>query len=311
MLEAYTNEIVGEGQSAQDLRRFVQTAGRSSAPLLLLGEAGTGKEMVARAVHFSSARRNSPFLMIDCSLFYERELERELFGYRPGPGEPPEAARQGLLEFALKGSFYAANVEELSPSIQLRILNFLDTGYLQPVGSDRPTPSRMRLIFASEKNLKGFSEGGLFSRELFSRFSGLTWVLPALRERPEDIPSLVRHFVSHFALEWGARPEEFLVAEEAQKALQMYPWPGNIDELKAEVARILGMGSRSITPELLTTAIVQHLRDRQGDPAVTQVLEQLEGYIREFRVMSRLDAEYGDVLLDVSDWDVLFKEHGR
>ncbi len=311
MLETSIGEIVGEGKSAEELRRFVHAASRNSAPLLLLGEGGTGKEMVARAVHFSSGRRNSPFLMIDCSLFYERELERELFGYRPGPGEPPEAARQGLLEFALKGSFYAANVEELSPSIQLRILNFLDTGYLQPVGSDRPTPSRMRLIFASEKNLKGFSEGGLFSQELFRRFSGLTCVLPPLRERPEDIGPLVRHFVSRFAVEWGARPEDYHVAAEALEALRLYPWPGNIDELKGEVARILGMGNRSITPQLLTTAIVQHLRNRQGDPQVARVIEELETHIREFRVMSRLDAEYGDVLLDVADWDVLFNEHGR
>src|SRR5262245_15394230 len=130
MLQAYTTEIVGDSKAARDCLEFVKRASQSSAPLLLLGESGTGKEWLARAIHFASSRRSSPFLMIDCSRFYERELERELFGYRPAEGEPAEAGRQGLLEFATRGSFYASNVEELSPSVQLRLLNFLDTGLI-------------------------------------------------------------------------------------------------------------------------------------------------------------------------------------
>jgi len=311
MLQPYTTEIVGESDVAKELRQFVRTAARSTAPILLLGEAGTGKELVARAIHFASARRNSPFLMIDCSLFYESELERELFGYRPGKGEPEEAARQGLLEFALRGSFYAANVEELSPSIQLRILNFLDTGYLQPVGSDQLTPSRMRLIFSSEKNLQGFSEGGLFSQELFSRFAGLTRHIPPLRERPEDIVPLVRHFLDRYAMECGGRAGDCKIADSAVEAFRHYHWPGNVDELKGEIGRILAQGHRNITPQVLTNSIVHHWRVRQGDPEVVQVMEELEGHIREFRVMSRLDAEYGDVLLDTNDWDVMFKSYER
>jgi DNA-binding NtrC family response regulator len=311
MLQPFTTEIVGEGLFAREMREFIRTAARSASPLLLLGEAGTGKETIARAIHFASARRNSPFLMIDCSLFYERELERELFGYRPAPGEPQELARQGLLEFASRGSFYAANVEELSPSIQLRILNFLDTGYLQPVGGDRPTPSRMRLIFSSEKNLQGFSTGGLFSEQLFSRFAGMTRRLPPLREHPEDIAPLSRSFLARFAAEWGGSAEDYTIDEEALEALRCYPWPANIDELKAEVLRILGTGQKTITPETLSSSIVQNWRGRRCDPAVAEVVQELERYIQEFRLLGKLDSEYGDVLLDSGDWDVLFKGHDR
>jgi DNA-binding NtrC family response regulator len=311
MLQTYTTEIVGESRFRNGLLEFVRGAARSAAPLLLLGEAGTGKEMVARAIHFASSRRNSPFLMLDCSLFYEKELERELFGYRPGPDEPPEAARQGLLEFSTRGSFYAANVEELSPSIQLRILNFLDTGLVQPVGGERASQSRMRLIFSSEKNLEGFSRGGLFSDALFSRFAGMTHRLAPLRERVEDIAPLTRYFVRRFALEWGAKAEDYAIAPEALLALAGYPWPGNIDELKGEILRILGAGNRNLTPELLMPSIIQSWIGRRGDPAVTRVVEELEEHIREFKVMSRLDAEYGNILLDVADWDLMFKEHGR
>lgn len=311
MLRPYQSGIVGASATTVELERFIKGAARSAAPLLILGEAGTGKEMLARAVHFASSRRNSPFLMIDCSLFYERELERELFGYRPGPGEPPEAARQGLLEFTPRGSCYAANVEELSPSIQLRILNLLDSGYLQPVGSGRPQPSRVRLIFSSEKNLQGFSEGGLFSPALFERFTGLSRRLPPLRERPEDVGPLVRHFTSRFAAELGIGPAEMGVSEEALEALRAYPWPGNIDELKGEVGRILRAGHRRIVPEALESAILLNWRGRRGDPAVVRALEELDEHIREFRVMSRLDAEYGDLLLDVADWDLSFKAHDR
>ncbi len=311
MLQPYTTEIVGESEFAKNLEQYVKTAARSTAPILLLGEAGTGKELVSRAIHFASARRNSPFLMIDCSLFYESELERELFGYRPGPGEPEEAARKGLLEFAPRGSFYAANVEELSPSIQCRILNFLDTGYLQPVGSDQFTPSRMRLIFSSEKNLHGFSEGGLFSKELYRRFSALEMCLPPLRQRPQDIVPLVKHFLHRFALECGGCPGGCEISGEALEALCHYHWPGNVDELKGEISRILSLGHRQIVPQVLTNSIVYNWRARQGDPAVVQVMEELEEYIREFRVMSRLDAEYGDVLFDVADWNVMFKSYER
>ena len=311
MVQPYSAEIVGESQSTKELLEFVKNAARSPAPILLLGEAGTGKELVARAIHFASGRRSSPFLMIDCSLFYERELERELFGYRPAPGEPAEAGRQGLLEFATRGSFYAANVEELSPSVQLRILNYLDTGLIQPVGSDRPNASRMRLIFSSEKNLEGFSAGGLFSDELFHRFSGMARRIPPLRERLQDIGPLARHFAQRFALEWGAQPDEYSILPEAIEALRAYPWPGNIDELKTEVLRILGAGNRTITPDLLGPSILQAWKGRRGDPDVTRVIEELDEDIREFKVMSRLDAEYGDVLLDVSDWDVMFKGHER
>lgn len=312
MLRPYQSEIVGESAFAVSLQGFIQNAARSAAPLLLLGEAGTGKEAVARAIHFSSARRNTPFLMVDCSLYYERELERELFGYRPGPGEPPEAARQGLLELTPRGSCYAANVEELSPSIQLRILNLLDTGYLQPVGSDRPTSSRVRLIFSSEKNLKGFSDAGLFSEQLFRRFSGLTLRILPLRERPEDIGPLVRHFTAQFARHLQPPPgEELSIAQEALEALSSYPWPGNIAELKAEVGRILVAGNRRIVPEVLSSAILHHWLGRRGDPAVIRVLDEIQSHIQEFRVMSRLDAQYGDLLLDVADWDLSFKAHDR
>jgi DNA-binding NtrC family response regulator len=306
-----SSAIVGESAFSAELKQFVRSAARSSDPILLLGEAGTGKEMLARAIHFASTRRNSPFLMIDCSLFYERELERELFGYRPGPGEPAEAARTGLLEFTPRGSCYATNVEELSPSMQLRILNLLDTGYLQPVGGDRPASSRIRLIFSSEKNLRGFSEGGLFSEELFRRFAGLTRHLRPLRERAEDVAPLVRHFAGRLVEERGAETGGLEITGEAMEALRSYPWPGNIDELKAEVGRILGAGHRRIGPELLATSILHNWRGRQGDPAVVRVVQEIDAQIREFLVMSRLDAEYGDVLLDVEDWDVLFKASHR
>jgi len=311
MLQAYTSEIVGESASSAEIHDFIRREAKGSAPVLLLGEAGTGKELVARSIHFGSARRNSPFLMIDCSLHYESELERELFGYRPAPGEPAEAARRGLLEFSPRGSCYAANVEELSPSIQARILNLLDTGYLEPVGGDRPTPSRVRLIFSSEKNLEGLTAGGLFLPELYRRFAGHAAHLRALRERAEDIGPLVRHFLVRFATERGGPDQELDVSAEALEALASYPWPGNVDELKAEVGRLVRAGHRRVVPEVLTRAMLNHWHGRCEDPQIVRVLDEIEAHIREFRVMGRLDAQYGDVLLDVADWDVLFKSYER
>ena len=311
MLSTITGEIIGESPAAKGIHEFVKAAARSSAPVLLLGESGTGKEQAARAMHFQSARRNSPFLMVDCSLYYERELERELFGYEPAPGEPPESARKGLLLFAPRGSCYAANVEELSPSIQMRLLNFLDTGYIQPVGSSRPVASKVRLIFSSEKNLEGLSSGGLFLEDLYRRFAAATALLPPLRERTEDLPALVSHFSHRIAAERGLSGPSLEWSAEAIDALRSYPWPGNVEELKREIERVVRVGPRSVTPDALSSSILGHWMGRRADPEVAAVVRELEECIREFRVMCRLDAQYGDILLDVEDWDVLFKSHQR
>ena len=226
MIQPYFNELVGRGSFFAELVEFVRRCSGSSDPALISGETGTGKEAAARSIHLSSNRKNHPFLVVDCSLYYERELERELFGDEMGGGA---SVRKGILEFSTKGTCYLANIEELSPSIQERLYNYLATGYLQRVGSDRPVSSRVRIIVSSDKDLRGFAEGGLFSAELFGCLEGLQLKTIPLRRHPEDIRPFTRHLLKLYSLEHSgtnrrrmARPQPRHPAQRTRDTVQKH-----------------------------------------------------------------------------------------
>jgi len=258
----------------------------------LFGEPGTGKQLVAKIIYETSSRQNEPFLMIDCSLYFERELKRELFGYRAA-GEKGKS-RKGLFEFASKGTCYLSRIEELSPGIQSDLLTLLRAGRFCRLGDNRQVPSDVRLLVSSEKNLAGFVDAGLFNRELYGQLSRLSVHLPPLRERKEDIPALVELFTQTEGLQGIA--QDCVIVPEALEALGSYPWPSNADDLRKELERLSGCGLRQIGPEHLATEISNYWMGQRGDPEVRRVLEELDAYIREFRVMSRLASNFGEFL---------------
>ncbi|MBI4584389.1 MAG: sigma 54-interacting transcriptional regulator [Planctomycetes bacterium] len=309
MLQSSSTKLVGEGPEFKSQMEFIKLSSRSSAPVLLMGETGCGKEATARFIHLSSGRRNHPFLVVDCSLYYERELERELFGV--ADGDSKEKINKGLLEFSSRGTCYIANAEELSPLTQERLFNYLETGYLQRVGSDKPISSRVRLIFSSTKDLRAFVDGGLFSPKLFGCFHGLLLDISPLRKHPEDIASFIEHFSGQFNSEKGKKPARVQFSSEALKAFYAYPWPGNFDELKNELLRVFRSGLDQVLPENLHPDIAHYWLGCSREPQVRRVIEELESYIREFRLMVRLDAEYGDVLLDHEKWEFELESFDR
>ena len=283
--------VLGVSTQATAVRKLVAKAAKSSDPLVLLGEPGTGKQFLAQLIHEASSRTDEPFLMIDCSLYYERELLRELFGFS-GSGKKP--ARKGLLEFAHKGTCYLSRVEELAIGVQLELRRFLETGQFARLGDGRTVASGVRLIVSTERNLDGFVEAGLFDKELFAALSGMRHRLAPLRERRED----VSWFVEQMRLDFlSQNPETAAVcfASETLDALGSYPWPLNLDELKSEVQRLLEKGGGEIRPERLSMEIANYWFGQSGDPDLRAVLEELDGHIREFRVMSRLNTEFGGI----------------
>ena len=298
MFEQLHGEIVGVSESAQALRCFVEGAARSTDPVALTGEPGSGKELTAQRIHELSARRKGPFLMIDCSLYYERELKRELFGYVClGAGEKQ---RKGLLEFANRGTCYMSRIEELSPGIQANLLEFLSSGRFVRLGDGKEICSGVRLIVSSDKNLDGFVQAGLFDASLYGALAKLTVRLSPLRERKEDIPQVVQALVNSFCAEHEVKaPTAFW--PDALEALQAYPWPANFEELKREIVRLLESGLVSIRPENLSMEIASYWLGQRGDPEVRKVLEELDGHIREFLVLSRLEAGLGDVFTLAKD----------
>lgn len=299
MIEHETDSFVGTSTHCQHVRKFVREASASNGPVLLLGEPGTGKELAARTIHRLSPRAEQPFLMIDCSLYYERELRREIFGYR-GIG-PAAKTRKGILEFATRGTCLLARVEELTMPLQESLLEFLRSGSFRRLGDGREISSDVRLIAASEKNLRGFVDGGLFHRELYELLSEFRLEIAPLRERAEDIDALA----FSIAREVGTigNPEDWF-RREALDALRSFPWPRNVDDLEKEIRRIVSLGLDRVRAEDLSFEIAGYWLGQAGDPDVRRVVEEIESCIREFRILSSLDAEFGDLLFGIRHWGV-------
>jgi DNA-binding NtrC family response regulator len=300
-------ELVGEGAWVRQLKDFIRNVSARRQPVLLLGESGTGKESVARSIHFASRRRSRPFIAVDAALYYDRELERELFGV--ADPATPSAGQAGLLEFSSHGTCYIACVEELSPAIQERLVEYLVTGRVRRVGTETAEPAHARLILSSTRNLGGLADGGLFSRALFDLCRSQALEMTPLRLHPEDIVPFALHTAATAAVGEDRRAVEF--APEALEILKHYPWPGNFDELRSEILRLLRIKVQLVSRELLAPEIVQHWLGRQGVPQLRQVIEEIESYIQEFRILVRLDAEYGDVLLSADEWDLKLKCYDR
>lgn len=309
MPEPNTTELVGEGHGFESIRGFIRRVAATTTPALLLGEPGTGKEVIARAIHSSSRRRSHPFVTVDPSLYYEQELERELFGLAdPATGA---AERRGLLELSPRGTCFIANAEELSIAGQERLLEYVLTGKFRRVGARRPVPSRVRVVLGSGKNLRGFAESGLFLRELFDRCARDVLEVPALRDRPDDILPFVREITRSWSIAQLGEPDAIRFTEDSLEALQKYVWPGNYDELKAELLSMFRSGVRTVTRDSLAPEILHYWLGAQGVPQIRRVIEEIENYIEEFRIMVRLDAEYGEVLLGSGEWETELKCYDR
>lgn len=286
-------EVAGQGDQTSRLAMFVEQAARNTAPIVLTGEVGTGKEHSARSIHAASSRRAAPFLMVDCALYYERELKRELFGYVAGGSAGK--SRRGLLEFATKGTCYLSHVEELTASIQRDLREFLKTGRFVRLGDGKKVGSGARVIISSEKNLQGFVAAGLFDSDLFELVSCLAFHLAPLRERSAEIPALVAQLVG--GRTQSQRPgglSGIQIEPEAVEALKAYPWPDNIDGLERELTRLIEKGHRSVLLESLSSDVASFWRGQSGDPEVRAVIEELESYIREFKVLCRIHREVGE-----------------
>jgi DNA-binding NtrC family response regulator len=297
MIDPHPGEIIGTSDAASRLRSFVEEAGGRSEPVTLTGEPGTGKQLAATLIHERSNRSRAPFLVLDCSLYYERELKRELFGYSPEGGSPK--SHKGLFEFATQGTCYLSRIEEVSPSIQQAILRFVETGKFTRLGDGRELPSGVRLIVSSDKNLGGFVGAGLFDPHLHEVLTSLAIRCPPLRDRREDIPSLVQYFLGVFAAE-ERRTEATILASDAMSALQAYPWPHNLDDMVRESSRIVTSGIHSVRSENLSTEIANFWFGQRGDPSIRKVIEQLDACIREFKVLCSIESHLGEIVSGAS-----------
>jgi DNA-binding NtrC family response regulator len=257
------DQIIGASGRLQELLTLVGKVAGTNASILIAGESGTGKELVARAVHFHSARAKGPFLAINCGALNENLLESELFGYEKGAFTGASAARKGLLEAADGGTIFLDEVGEMPMALQVKLLRALQEREVIPVGGRAPVAFDARVVAATNRDLEAEVRAGRFREDLFYRLSVIPVAVPPLRERSGDIPLLARHFAARFGREMGTPDVDF--SPDALAALAGYRWPGNIRELMNAIERAVALGGGRVALEHLPEKI-RAARSVTNDP---------------------------------------------
>ncbi|HJW15240.1 MAG TPA: sigma-54 dependent transcriptional regulator, partial [Thermoanaerobaculia bacterium] len=258
-----SDHFVGESPKIRDLLQMVTRVADTDSTVLIRGESGVGKELVARAVHRHSRRARQPFVVVDCASLHENLLQSELFGHEKGAYTGAVRLKHGLFEVADRGTIFLDEIGEVTPPLQVKLLRVLETGIFRRVGGTADVRVDVRVIAATNRALEAMMQSGAFREDLYYRLNVFTIPIPPLRERREDIPLLVAHFVRNSAIVPKRNVE---ISPDAMDVLVRYPWPGNARELANVVERalILCEGDR-LLPENLPIGI------RRSAPEATHV----------------------------------------
>jgi two-component system, NtrC family, nitrogen regulation response regulator NtrX len=232
-------EMIGESVAMRALRKQIAVVAPTDGRVLISGESGAGKELVARAIHAQSRRAGAPFIEVNSAAIPEELIESELFGHVKGAFTGATAAKKGKFELADGATLFLDEVSDMSANVQAKVLRVLEEQRFEPVGSNTPVNVDVRVIAATNKRLDEEIEKGTFRSDLYFRLNVIPFEVPPLRERMEDVPLLVEHFNQRFASAYGKKPKKF--ESNAIEAMQSYSWPGNVRELRNTIERIVIM----------------------------------------------------------------------
>lgn len=269
-------ELIGRSIKMRKIFAVLEKIAPTLTTVIVQGETGTGKEVVARTIHRLSSRAKNPFVVFDCGAIPKDLIESELFGHEKGSFTGAVGARQGLFEFANSGTLFLDEIGELSMDLQPKLLRVLEQREIRRVGSNRPIRVDARLIAATNRDLQQEVRAGRFREDLFYRLSVVTVTLPPLRERPEDIPLLVRHFLAKSAFNQGPddQPRVKGVSIDALDLLMSYKWPGNVRELLHVIERAVAFADADfLTADKLvghmigTVTDTRHRTNEKTEPA--------------------------------------------
>jgi two-component system, NtrC family, response regulator HupR/HoxA len=280
LLRARRAQRLGEAQATFGFERIVRAPGspldalcemarrvaRFDLPVLIGGESGTGKELLARAIHYASPRHAGPFVLENCAAIPDTLLESELFGHKRGAFTGAYEDHTGLFQRAHGGTVFLDEIGETSPAFQVKLLRVLQEGELRPVGSTRAIPVDVRVVSATHRRLEDDVRAGRFREDLYYRLAGVSLAMPALRERPGDIVPIAEHVLADVATELGRPGVRW--GEGVLACLVGYPWPGNIRELRNEIARAVALGEGQTVQ-----AADLSLRVRQGQTGQTNMVQ--------------------------------------
>lgn len=253
------DNIIGTSGKMQELFKVIERAADSRATVLIRGESGSGKELVARALHYNSSRASKPFIAVSCAALPETLLESELFGYEKNAFTGAVAQKPGRFELANQGTLFLDEIAEIPPSLQVKLLRVLQEREFERIGGTKSIKVDVRLVAATNKNLEAAVAAREFREDLYYRLQVIQVFVPPLRERREDIPALVEHFIAKYNQENGRKVQS--VSQEALDLLMRYPFPGNVRELENAIERAVVMAEKDatiITTDLLPMTIVNY-----------------------------------------------------
>ncbi|MGB7848463.1 MAG: sigma 54-interacting transcriptional regulator [Candidatus Acidiferrum sp.] len=286
-----THDMVGGSARMREVYQFIERVAPSDSTVLICGESGTGKELAARAIHQNSARRNHPFVALNCAALTETLLESELFGHEKGAFTSAVCQKKGYLEVAEGGTIFLDEIGELSPILQAKLLRVLQEREFVRVGGTRPIKINVRFLAATNKDLQKAVREEKFRADLFHRLNVISITLPALREHPDDIPALAEHFMARHAKKCsrGVR----WISDQALACLTQYDWPGNIRELENAMERAVVVGSSErILPEDLPDALLESAKS--GGNAATKYHEAIRNLKKQL-ILSALEQTGGSI----------------
>jgi two-component system, NtrC family, response regulator HupR/HoxA len=251
------HNLIGKSKKMQVVYHLLAKVSNSESTILIQGENGTGKEMVAKAIHYNSPRKDSLFMAVNCSAFNDNLLDSELFGHVKGSFTGAVKDKKGVFEVANGGTLFLDEIGDTTPSMQVKLLRILQEGTYMPVGATTPKKVNVRVIAATNKNLKEMIAKGEFREDLYYRINVINVALPSLRERQEDIPILMDFFVQKRCEEAGLPLKSF--SKKCLEKLLDHQWPGNVRELQNEVERLVVLAGeeKNITPDMLSARILE------------------------------------------------------
>ena len=301
-------ELVGQSPAMQQLRQLIDTAGPTNSRVLIGGENGTGKELVARAIHLQSGRAERPFVAVNCAAIPETLIESELFGHEKGSFSGATSMKRGQFEQADGGTLFLDEIGDMSLNTQAKVLRALQEQQFTRVGGTKLLKVDVRVLAASNKDLLKEIEKGTFREDLYYRLNVVPIVVPPLRERREDIPLLIRHFMKVHAEEQGLRIKE--VTPEAMNIFQQYEWPGNIRELRNLIERLMIMvpgnaidaGQATSSLQVKPPGAAQLATNATAQPAVSPLFTQPFDSLRDAR--NAFEKEYIGRKLREHHWNI-------